>query len=186
MHWISVILLGLAGNLDNLGIGLSLGMQSMRLPFISNVIISAISMVAVFFALSIGAYIAHFVPLEIANGLGGVLLIGLGAWTIRSIGSDMVEESAKADADHNRVISPKESIVLGFALALNNVASGLGAGIIGVSPLWTMVSTGFFSMLTLYIGVHWGLKIAGTWIGKNANMISGMLLVAIGFYEMLV
>lgn len=38
MHWLSIIIIGLASNLDNLGIGVSFGARSTRITPFSNLI----------------------------------------------------------------------------------------------------------------------------------------------------
>lgn len=71
-------------------------------------------------------------------------------------------------------------------VSVNSMASGFGGGISGLSPIWTSVSVGAFSLLTVAFGVHAGQRIATSWLGKYSNLIGGLLLIAIGLYECII
>lgn len=191
MHWLSVLLIGIASNLDNLGISVTLGMRATHIPFSSNLIIAVLSMLATYLSLAMGSFVSGFVSPAVANFTGGLLIISLGAWTIWSSfqtpsDGSIFQDPSTADRDRNHVISWKESITLGLALALNSLAGGFGAGISGVPALWTTLSVGLFSLLTVDLGARAGTKIAATWLGRHADFVSGLLLIAIGFYEIVI
>ncbi|MGO4275797.1 sporulation membrane protein YtaF, partial [Paenibacillus sp. TAF58] len=57
-----------------------------------------------------------------------------------------------------------------IALALNCVGGGFGASVTGLSPSTTTISISLFSLLTIYIGVRAGQKIARTWLGNRSNI----------------
>lgn len=198
MHWTTILLIGIASNLDNLSIGVSFGMRSIRIPPLSNLIIAIVSIIATYSSLLAGTLIARYVPTHLANYGGSLIIIGMGLWTIKSVAgaapptaADSEEDKLKsvlcdpasADIDHNNVISWKEALTLGLALSLNCLASGFGAGVSGVSPAWTSLSVGVFSLVTVEIGVRAGHKIAKTWLGRYANLIAGLLLIGTGIYE---
>ncbi|SDN66857.1 putative sporulation protein YtaF [Paenibacillus sp. yr247] len=199
MHWLSILGIGLAANLDNLGIGVSFGARSTRVPFFSNLIISVLSMVAAYMSTTLGSIFSHYIPSNLANWSGGALIMIIGLWTIKSdlkispqVHENCVNEITsllrspnKADRDGNGILSWKESFTLGIALALNCVAGGFGAGVTGVSPLLASISIGVFSLITIDIGVRAGQQIARTWLGKWSNRLGGILLVCIGLYEIL-
>ncbi len=48
MHWITIILVGIAANLDNLGIGLAYGVKKTKIPFASNLTIAVVSMIVTY------------------------------------------------------------------------------------------------------------------------------------------
>jgi putative sporulation protein YtaF len=201
MHWISILLIAFASNLDNLGIGISFGMRLTKIPIMSNIIIAIITMMGTFISMTLGEYVTRFLPESGANILGAAIIIAIGIWTIAAtfrkrdleLGADKASNSivgvirnpSTADIDQNKVISFKESFTLGIALALNNIATGIGAGATGVSPLWTTVAAGLFSILFIGIGSKVGLIIARTWFGRYSIIISGILLISIGIYEMI-
>ncbi|ULT54485.1 sporulation membrane protein YtaF [Neobacillus drentensis] len=201
MHLASILLIGIASNLDNLGISVSYGLKSTRIPFISNLIIGIVSMLCAYLSIIAGRLISAFISIQIANLLGGFIIICIG---IKCIMDSFFEQKAMseikldsnytqvithpdlADVNGDKVISLKESIFLGFALAINCLAMGLGAGITGVSPVLATISIGLFSVLSIWFGLKLGNKICGKNIGKYSNMVAGLMLLMIGVYEMFV
>jgi putative sporulation protein YtaF len=201
MHWISILLIAFASNLDNLGIGISFGMRLTRIPIMSNIIIAIITMMGTFISMKMGEYVTRYIPESAANMLGAAIIIAIGIWTIAGtlrkqdldLGANetsnnivgVIRNPSSADIDQNKVISFKESFTLGIALALNNMATGIGAGATGVYPLWTTIAAGLFSILFIGTGSSVGLIIARTWFGRYSIIISGVLLISIGIYEMI-
>lgn len=199
MHWLTILFIGIAANLDNLGISVSYGLKSTRIPFISNFLIALISMVFAFLSITAGAFISHFIPLKIANLIGGFIIIFLGAKSIYDYFHPKLPDDNKADSNlgkvvthpdladlnEDKVIAWKESILLGMALAINCLALGLGAGISGISPFFTTISIGLFSILSISWGLMIGKKVGSTRIGRYSNIGAGLLLMIIGIYEIL-
>ena len=57
MQWVSILLIGIAANIDNLAISVSYGLKLKRIPFLYNFIISLISIVFAFFSISAGSFL---------------------------------------------------------------------------------------------------------------------------------
>jgi putative sporulation protein YtaF len=201
MHFLSILLIGLAANLDNLGISVSYGLRSTKIPFISNLTIAVVSMIFAYLSIIAGKFISIFISIGIANFVGGLIIIGIGvkcvvdSFSVKSASSEVkidsnyahvISHPVSADVNQDKVISVKESIFLGFALAINCLVMGLGAGITGVSPILTTLSIGLFSLLSIWCGINLGNKICGKNIGKYSNLVAGILLILIGIYEMIV
>jgi putative sporulation protein YtaF len=199
MHWFSIIAIGIAANLDNLGIGLSFGARSTKVPLLSNLLIALLSLAATYLAMSAGIYLSHLISPSWGNLIGGLVVVFIGAWGLRSslkkrrklvsdaeLGEQMTRMAERSDKDGNHIISWGESISLGFALSVNCMASGLAAGVSGVSPLFSALSVGIFSLLTVDIGVRLGSQIAKSWFGKYSELMGCLLLIVIGFYEIFV
>jgi putative sporulation protein YtaF len=202
MHWFTILFIGIAANLDNLGIGVSYSLKSTRIPLGSNLLIAVVSMAASYLSIAAGTIVSHYIPLILANYIGGFILIILGLKCIfdclkqekeasqavvhsNSNFTKVIREPDSLDLNNDKVISWKESVLLGSALAINCLAIGLGAGITGVSPLYATVSVGTFSVLTIALGDLVGSKLCGTKIGKYSNVVSGIILILIGIYEMI-
>lgn len=186
MHWITIILIGIAANLDNLGIGLAYGIKQTKIPLLCNVSIAITSMIVTFIAVWAGSTVSTYVSGSIANLLGSLLLCVIGLWTLISekFGHEEVLQTPNLlERDTNRVISLKESIILGFILSINCLAVGIGIGANGISAVWTVLSIGFFSVVTVGLGSHFGALITKTFIGKYSTTISGWLLLIIGIFE---
>jgi putative sporulation protein YtaF len=199
MHWFSIVAIGIAANLDNLGIGLSFGARSTKVPPLSNLLIALLSMAATYLAMTAGMYLSHLISSSWGNLIGGLVIVFIGAWGLRSslkrrrklvsdaeLGEQHERMAERSDKDGNHIISWVESISLGFALSLNCIASGLGAGASGVSPLFSALSVGIFSLFTIDIGVRLGNKIAKSWLGQYSELLGCLLLIVIGCYEVIV
>ncbi|QHW31070.1 sporulation membrane protein YtaF [Paenibacillus rhizovicinus] len=200
MHWFSIALIGVASNVDNLGIGFSFGSRSTKVPLASNMVIALLSMVATYLSMSAGMLLSHLISPSWGNLMGGFVITAIGAWGLRSSlanrthaasGSGPNDSDTKpdrlaaaTDTDDNHIISLSEAISLGFALSVNCIASGLGAGASGVSPLFTAFAVGIFSLLSVDIGVRFGYRMAKSWFGKYADIAGCLLLIIIGLYEM--
>jgi putative sporulation protein YtaF len=199
MHLTSVLLIALVSNLDNLAIGISLGIRSTKIPALSNGIIAAITMAGTYLSMNAGEFISGYISSKTTNLLGAAIIVIIGAWSIvnslclrkgRSTDSDNYEHvygnRSPADVFHKHVISMKESAGLSIALALNNLATGLGAGATGISPISTTIAVGVFSLLFIRFGSKFGFTVSRSWLGSYSKIVAGILLILIGIYEMFV
>lgn len=80
MHILSVLLLGLAVSLDGFGVGLAYGVRRMRIPFISTVIISISSAMAIMVSMLTGKMVSALFSPEGASIVGGIMLVAIGIW----------------------------------------------------------------------------------------------------------
>lgn len=199
MNALTILLFAAAASLDNLAVGISFGIRRTHIPLLSNAIIAAITMTVTYVALVAGNTFTHLLPERWAQTAGGTFIVAIGLWSIISNVhkkmtaltvshvpaslSSVLHNPATADRDANAVISWKESFLLGTALALNNVAMGIGAGAAGLSPLWTTLAAGAFSLLALGGGASLGNKVVKTLFGSYSNLVAGVLLIAIGVYQ---
>ncbi|QWU17862.1 putative sporulation protein YtaF [Paenibacillus sophorae] len=92
---------------------------------------------------------------------------------------------SSADMDKSGSISPVEALVLGIALSLDAFGTGLGAALLGFNPLWTSLVIALFSGSILLLGLHTGLRFAGTSWMKHASVLPALLLIAIGILKLL-
>ncbi|MEK4404302.1 manganese efflux pump [Sporosarcina sp. FSL K6-6792] len=192
MQWISILLIGIAANIDNLAISVSYGLKLKRIPFLYNFIISLISIVFAFFSISAGSFLSNYFSQSMANFTGGFLITVLGIWFIAPLPFFIKNKSIQTE-DNSPVflgleqpmkITLKESTFLGFLLSLNCLTIGFGAGITGFPPLFTSISIGLFSLISISLGIKIGNTIGNTLFGKYSSKIAGLLLIIIGIYEM--
>ncbi|MFC9538628.1 manganese efflux pump [Lysinibacillus sp. NPDC056959] len=188
MHWIAIILIGIAANLDNLGIGLAYGIKRVKIPVLSNAVIALISMIVTYVAVTAGSVVIDYVSPDFANLIGSLLLCVIGIWTLlssRLSNQGLLENPEVFDEDKNYIISFREAMTLGFVLSANCLAGGIALGANGISAIWTVISIGFFSFITVGAGVHFGGLLTKTFIGKHSTAISGWLLILIGIIEII-
>ena len=195
MQWLTIFLIGVAANIDNLGIGVSYGLKSKRIPFLQNLLIASISMICAYISITTGSLFSNYFSQSIANIAGGSLILGLGLWFIFS-SFPFVKNNAtfKKTAcpmrlpklDEAKNITWKETVFLGFILGINCLAIGFGAGFTGVLPLFASISIGVFSLFFIFGGVLLGNNIGNTLLGRYSTIISGLLLIIIGIYEIII
>ncbi|MBD3921952.1 manganese efflux pump [Paenibacillus sp. PR3] len=204
MHWITIVVIGIAANIDNLGVGITFGARSTRVPLVSNLFIAVLSAGAAFVTMTVGALLSQLFPVVWGNIIGGLILVALGGWGIRTqlvnqtVGQAETREHGAGAAPDNstgteaeqsdqeeHIVSRAESLSIGLALSINSMASSFGAGVSGVSPLLCSISIGLFSLLTVEAGVRIGFKFAHSPLGKYAGIIGCVLLILIGCYEII-
>lgn len=208
MHIFSALFLGLAANLDNFGVGISYGVQKIRIPFLSNFSIALLSGIVTFISVLSGHLLSQF--MIVANLLGALMIVAIGVWVMvhksttdnslplaipvmktysiaikpLSYIVQITKNPSSADLDANGFISIKEAMALGLTLSFNCIATGVGAGLTGLAPLPLSISVFFFSMVTISAGYWTGRKTASDRLEHLSQVLSGALLILIGIYEL--
>jgi putative sporulation protein YtaF len=201
VHFLAILGIALANNLDNTGVGMAFGMARIRLPSLMNLWIALVTFVITGLAVACGGRIAAFLSLPLAHALGGALLCAIGGWmvltSLRSQNGEMEEadpggpvslhriltDPTSADQNRSHDIDLREATVLGVALSLNNLGGGFSAGLVHLSALWTALFSAVISFLVLWFGGWAGYRLGVTRVGKHAQTIAGALLLLIGLYE---
>ncbi|WP_432357172.1 manganese efflux pump MntP [Sporosarcina sp. UB5] len=181
MKIITILTIAVAANIDNLGISMAYGLRANRIPIRYNLIISLISMACAFASILIGSFLSGIFSISTSNMIGGILLIGLGLWTIVKAANPPKECVRTMD-----YINWKEAIVLGFILAFNCLSIGFSAGVTGVEPFSTSLAIGVCSFISIMIGFRIGEKIGSSKLGQQAERLGGLLLIVIGLNEIFI
>lgn len=197
-NWIlPAVLIGIAGNLDNLGVGVAYGARSIGIPALPNLFIALVAALGAFLMGYAGFGIGVALSPEVANVTGALCIIGVGVWVLwprRAQGTagdpardpiGLIHNPERADEDSSGDISLMESLALAVALGINAWAGGLGGGLVGVPPWALALTTGLFSYLTLWAGEHLGRRTVGHLLGERASLAAGLLLILIGIKDLL-
>jgi len=210
---LTILLLAISCNLDNVGVGIAYGARGIGIPLASNLLIALITAAGTGFCIVFGQQIFQVLPGEVGVILGAVLLIGMGAWVIRQEVRArncwrqevqppdpangparkswlrrlllILQHPVLADQDLSGYIDLKESLLLSMALMLNNIPNGVGAGLLGLSTLLTTLMVGVLSILTFWVGIGLGRSLGVRWLGRHAGTVSGLLLIVIGVAEII-
>jgi putative sporulation protein YtaF len=208
---LTIFLLAVSCNLDNVGVGIAYGARGIGIPLASNLLIAVITAAGTGVCIIFGQQIFQVLPGEVGVILGAVLLVGMGVWVIRQeIGERgrqgqeapaaapanglaqqswlrrlilVLQHPVLADRDASGHIDLRESFLLSLALMLNNIPNGVGAGLLGFSPLLTTLMVGLLSILTFWLGIGLGRSFGIRWLGRHAGTVSGVLLIGIGLAE---
>jgi putative sporulation protein YtaF len=186
-----------------MAIGLAYGARRINVPFRSNMAIALFSGLATLISCFLGTLLTACIPHYLGNIIGGSIVSLMGIYTIVSYihterKCNKVQESSNlyidnlkavitdpgiADKDYSGDISLKESVLLGIALAVNCLGTGFGAGMSGVNTLILTSAVIVFSLITITLGVFIGKRYAAKLLGDRATVISGLLLLAVGLYQ---
>lgn len=198
-HLVTIIIIGIASNLDNAGVGIAYGVRKIHVSWTSNFIIAFISFMASLFAGLIGVWISHWIPPFIGNLIGTIVIISVGIWVLLqpflekktlpqekgNLITHILHHPEKADLDQSQSISFSESILLGTALAMNALAGGFDAGVTKESVLATSFSVGIFSFLFLGLAAYVGERYVADKLGEKATVTAGILLILIGIHQII-
>ena len=212
MHLLTILLIAISSNLDNIGVGTSYGIRKINIPFTSNLLIAVVSSTGTFLSILLGEAVYHFLSEEMAGLLGGGIIIAAGIWVIfqekfkhkdrePQEEKQLVEETGLsrygfrqivkildnpilADWDFSGHIDMREATALAFGLTINNIPNGVGAGMLGLNISITTAAVFLVSVITIWIGIYFG-QLGVRWLGKSAGLISGFLLIFVGLYEIL-
>lgn len=127
-----MLFLALALNLDCFAVVLSFALSGIRLPFLSKVMIIAACGLSITIAMLGGETLAVLVPPNFWHYLAGAVLIIVGvALLCQNEGkcAKVIKSPQSCDKNNDRKISPKEAVMLGFALAVDGFAVGIALGI---------------------------------------------------------
>jgi len=210
LHLLTILLLSFSSNLDNVGVGVSYGIRKINIPFTSNLLIALVTSAGTLLSVLLGQSIYLFISAEMTGLLGGGIIIAAGIWVLfqekfmhrgqepreekqlvaetglprfgfRQIVS-ILDNPIIADWDFSGHIDLKEAIALSLGLTINNIPNGVGAGMLGCGAILMTGSVFLFSILTIWIGISGGL-LGFKWLGKLTGVISGLILIGVGLYE---
>lgn len=198
---LAIIVIGLASNLDNAGVGIAYGVRKIRIPWYSNLMIAIISFLATLASGLFGSFISKWTHPWIGQLIGTIVIVAVGIWVLiqpfidkkppspqTSHGTNqltrLLRNPEEADKDSSQSINLGESIILGIALAMNALAGGFNAGITQLNIWHTSLSVGIFSFILLALCSDFGNRFAAEKLGDRATVISGILLILIGLRQM--
>ncbi|SDN92614.1 putative sporulation protein YtaF [Paenibacillus sp. yr247] len=204
MSWITILALSLSSSIDNFGVGISYGIRGIRIGLFSNFVISIIAFIFSEVGILFGQYLSTVFPGILSTIIGALFLLVIGLRIIllavpkkrkTTLSKSNERESShtisgylsspeKADLDQSGNISFFEAIVLGIAVSMNALTNGLGAGLIGLSPLAISLSAAVFSFFAIWGGIVLGRKVStvriGSWsLGQFSTILSGIILLLI-------
>ncbi|MBS2969971.1 MULTISPECIES: sporulation membrane protein YtaF [Metabacillus] len=210
MTSISLFIMAFAISLDSFSVGFSYGLKKMKIPIKSLLIIALCSAFSLLAAMLLGHLLSSFIDPEWTKRMGGIILIGIGAWVlyqffrpskdltreerektlfnleIKSLGIviHILKRPSTADLDGSGHIAGIEALLLGTALSLDAFGAGFGAALLGFSPYVMSVTAAVMSSVFLLAGIKSGhLFSKWSWIEKF-SCLPGILLIFVGFWKL--
>jgi len=154
MTWLIILGFAVSSSVDNFGVGICYGIRNIRIPLLSNLLIAFICFLFSESGILFGKWLSKILPGTLPVVFGAFLLFAIGVRIIllamprkqqnkiisenemhpHSV-KEILENPEIADTDNSGEIGFVEAIVLGGALSTNALTNGLGAGLLGLSPL---------------------------------------------------
>jgi putative Mn2+ efflux pump MntP len=172
---LEAMLITLACSMDCLVTGFSYGVNKIKIPVPSMLIINIVASLVLGLSLVLGAWISRYIPLNVTLIISSATLVMIGAYKI-FFG---IKNHESADKDKNKILSPVEAIVLALALSLDGLGIGLGAGLVFVGMTVVAMVVGF-SLVINFAFLALGQKLGNITVKRikiNLSWLAGMLLV---------
>ncbi|MCV9884992.1 sporulation membrane protein YtaF [Metabacillus halosaccharovorans] len=210
-QYTSLLLLAFAVSLDSFSVGFTYGMRKMRIPLKSILIIACCSAGTMLGAMFLGEVLTRIFPIYITEKLGGFILMLIGAWVlyqffrpskesgeeeevektiinfeIKTLGIviNILRKPMTADIDKSGTITGIEAFLLGLALSLDAFGAGIGAALLGYSPIIMSVLVACMSSLFVSIGIKSGHIFSRfSWVDKF-SCLPGIILIMIGIWKL--
>lgn len=200
MTLLEIWLLLCSTSIDSLFAGISYGMEKIKLTFHTILLTSTIGTLLLTVAIVGGRLFSCWLDPHRCTLISNMVLIALGTYKIGEsikkkllqkkkiiwkVGSlnlifSIYQDPPKADIDLSKKLSTKEAILLTIALSLDNLAIGLGLGLIAI-PFWKTVLLSFLTnIIMLTTGYHAG-KYLSQRIAFDLSWISGIILIIFAF-----
>lgn len=205
MTWLIILGFAISSSVDNLGVGLSYGIRNIRIGLMSNLVVAVICFLFSEAGILFGQWLSIIMPGVLPVLVGALLLFIIGIRIIllaaprkKELSNDEVKNTVAqnqsitailenpeiVDVDNSGEIGLGEAIILGIALSANALTNGLGAGLLGLSPLAISLTAAVGSFITVWLGVYLGHKVADVRIGSYTlgefgTILSGVILLVI-------
>lgn len=203
MSWLIILAFAVSSSVDNLGVGITYGIRKIRIGLAANLLIGLICFLMSIVGISFGVWLSKFLPGLFPVIIGSFILIIIGIRIIllavprkkalvagqeqANPSSDMkgiLKHPEAADVDNSGEIGWLEAVFLGVALSANALTNGLGAGLLGFSPLAISLTAAIGSIISVWAGVKLGHKLAAVRIGsftlgEFGTIISGIIILII-------
>jgi len=203
MHILSSFIFALIVSIDNFTVGIAYGAKKIKINLSSNILIGIISSLGTLLSMILGLVIIRVISARAANLLGCVILLTLGIYFLIdffnkrlkieglklqmkqdfSVYKALLSYPEFADMDKSGSLDLRESIVLAFALALNNFGLGIGVGITGINIFEATIFTFIISIISISLGYIVGKKYLSKLFGDYAGLFSGCLIIILAIYQ---
>lgn len=195
MQIVPSLLFGISASLDALLIGITFGIRGARIKLWQNLFISTITLLGTCLSVGVGKQLTRLLPADIWILAGSLILLLFGLYYITKFMTEAMRKchlkkqltatqisSGKTNASSEMTVT--EVCILALALSANNIGIGLSASIAGLSLLPAAAVTLFFSFIFLFLGNYLGKRRTLPLTEDSANLLSGLLLIILGFFEL--
>lgn len=172
----AILVFTMACNLDTILLSMGYAARGLAVSARGCLILAAVTTAVTWLSLALGASAGRFLPVELADILGGLVLLGIGLWFLL----DWLRATGGPEEPPPQA---RAWVPLAAALAVNNAGAGVAAGISGLSPLGAAACNFGVTVLFIPLGAWLGAGALGRLLGRYALPLSGALLVLLGAWR---
>lgn len=184
--FLAILILAVSVSIDSFGIGITYGIRNTTINKLSSFALFIISFLFSGFSILVGNVIFSIISEHIVKLISVILLIGMGLWIIL----ETIKNPIILDINKSNTIELNEAIYLAIALSIDSFCVGISSASLEylvIIPFLVPV----FQLFLLNFGIILGKKITKihflNYIPlKFWNMISGILLIAIGIIRIFI
>lgn len=205
------VLLVLAVVLDGFTACFAYGVNKIKIPILSAVLISLMGTGMLMLSMGAAGWIGNYIPPHICKVLSFAVLFLIGLcnlfqnsvkailkkasdnckkmsfrWSGISFMLSVCLDETKADADCSKVLSAKEALALGTALSIDSLATGFGSGLIGQNYLLILVLALCLHMTAILLGHFLGEKVSQGAKTRHLQLdwLGGVILMVLAFIRL--
>jgi putative sporulation protein YtaF len=206
-----VLVLSAAASMDALATGVAYGVEGIRVPLGSLIVIGIVTVAFTAVALGGAHLVGRFVDIHAATAVGALLLMALGGYRLLlgylvqddlsvhgahphaprelkiPVGALVIEIMARAgaaDLDRSRHISGGEAVLLSLALGIDNFVATLGAGFGNGLPSYAPLAMGVVQTAFLVAALHGSERLSDRRVKLRASYLSGGVLIVLGLIRL--
>ena len=182
--FLAILILAVSVSIDSFGIGITYGIRNTTINKLSSFALFIISFLFSGFSILVGNVIFSIISEHIVKLISVILLIGMGLWIIL----ETIKNPIILDINKSNTIELNEAIYLAIALSIDSFCVGISSASFGIFGL---LYPFLVQLFLLNFGIILGKKITKihflNYIPlKFWNMISGILLIAIGIIRIFI
>lgn len=192
------LLSAITSNLDTLAVSIAYNIKGIKINKNYNFLISLISTFGTFISMLFGKYLNFIIPINCIEYICSFILIFIGIYFIfqfyiekkaNSNSSNylkILKNPLEADFNKSGTLELNEIIVLGLTLTINNLGVGVSISIAGVD-IWLMT---ILTFIMTFIFIEFGSFIVNSkifkLIGEYASLLSGIIIIIIGLFSIII
>lgn len=207
---LEIFILSLTISLDSFMSAFAYGACKIKIHFLSALLMSLTAIFMLFISCLAGDLFNNIASRDVIKYISFALLLCVGLFKLISeifksyvqfrarknkpikfslFGKDIKFESvvdvSKTDKDNNKILSPIESLGLGFMLSIDSLGVGLSYGLEN-QVQWILFVVAFaFSIISILLGNFLGKKIAKK-CKVNLSFLSGLVLIALSISKLFI
>jgi putative Mn2+ efflux pump MntP len=180
MNLVTILAVAFALGIDafslSIGIGLS-GVKRKQIYLVSGVV-AIFHVIMPLIGLYLGQFLGNIIG-PIASSFGALVLIFIGAHTIWNKIKDSRNPSEDSGFDILSINHPVSLIIMATSVSLDALTVGFGLGALKFDLTLTVIIMGVVAGLMTFCGLIFGKKMSCS-VGEKAELLSGIILIAIG------